>query len=108
MANATKPRPPRHSRLALDGAMTIYRAENRKTALLKALGNAAELEIDLSGVEEMDTAGLQLLLLVKREADRAGKTLRLVEHSAASLEVLDRYNLAAYFGDPVVLVSERK
>jgi anti-sigma B factor antagonist len=89
------------------GNMTIYEAAADKTALLGALADAAELEIDMSSVAEMDTAGLQLLILVKRESLKARKPLRLTGHSEASLDVLDRYNLAGYFGDPVV-ISPRK
>lgn len=89
--------------LIVNGALTIYDAVAAKAALLEALSKTTELEIDLSGVDEMDTAGVQLLILAKREAVHAGKHLRLAQHSAASLEVLDRYNLASYFGDPVVL-----
>jgi ABC-type transporter Mla MlaB component len=87
--------------------MTIYEAAADKRALLGALAEATEMEIDLSSVAEMDTAGLQLLILVKRESLKAGKPLRLTGHSEASLDVLDRYNLAGYFGDPVV-ISPRK
>ncbi len=72
----------------VQGNMTIYEAAADKPALLGALTDATEMEIDLSSVVEMDTAGLQL-------------------HSEASLDVLDRYSLAGYFGDPVV-VSPRK
>jgi anti-sigma B factor antagonist len=85
------------------GSMTIYEAAADKPALLGALAEATEMEIDLSSVVEMDTAGLQLLILVKRESLRAGKPVRLTGHSEASLDVLDRYNLAGYFGDPVVI-----
>ena len=91
----------------VQGNMTIYEAAADKTALLGALADAAELEIDMSSVAEMDTAGLQLLILVKRESLKARKPLRLTGHSEASLDVLDRYNLAGYFGDPVV-ISPRK
>ena len=91
--------------VAIDGAMTIYDAAANKQALIEALDGAAELEIDLARVTEMDTAGVQLLVLVKREAQKAGKALRLAAHSQASLDVLDRYNLGSYFGDPVVLSS---
>jgi ABC-type transporter Mla MlaB component len=87
----------------VQGSMTIYEAAADKPALLGALANATEMEIDLSSVVEMDTAGLQLLILVKRESVRAGKPVRLTGHSEASLDVLDRYNLAGYFGDPVVI-----
>ena len=87
----------------VQGSMTIYEAAADKPALLGALANATEMEIDLSAVVEMDTAGVQLLILVKRESLRAGKPVRLTGHSEASLDVLDRYNLAGYFGDPVVI-----
>lgn len=91
------------SKLAVNGALTIYEAASAKAALLEALTKTLELEIDLSGVDEIDSAGVQLLILLKREAVKAGKHMRLAQHSAASLEVLDRYQLASYFGDPVVL-----
>jgi len=87
----------------VQGSMTIYEAAADKPALLGALAEATEMEIDLSSVVEMDTAGLQLLILVKRESLRAGKPVRLTGHSEASLDVLDRYNLTGYFGDPVVI-----
>lgn len=90
-------------KLVVSGALTIYDAAAAKGQLLDALAKSTELEIDLSAVDELDTAGLQLLILLKREAVKAGKHIHLVQHSAASLEVLDRYNLASYFGDPVVI-----
>jgi anti-anti-sigma regulatory factor len=89
----------------VEGSMTIYEAAADKPLLLSALATAKETEIDLSSVDEMDTAGLQLLILVKRESLKAGKVLRLTGHSPASLDVLERYNLSAYFGDPAVVSS---
>jgi anti-anti-sigma regulatory factor len=47
--------------------MTIYQAQAQKEQLLAALAATEHLELDLSAVTEMDTAGLQLLLLLKRE-----------------------------------------
>lgn len=88
--------------------MTIYEAADQKTTLLKALKKVKKdeyMEIDLSNVNEMDTAGLQILLLLKQMAGKAKKTVLLVEHSPATLDVIDRYNLAAYFGDPVMVSS---
>ena len=90
-------------RLTLDGEMTIYHAQSIKEQMLAGLAQAKELELDLSLVGEIDTAGVQLLILAKREAGRAGKTLRLVGHSPAACEGLDFFNMAAYFGDPVLI-----
>ena len=78
--------------------MTIYEAAADKSVLFAALAKAKETDIDLSAVCEMDTAGLQLLILAKRESLAAGKVMRVVSHSPVSLDVLARYNLAAYFG----------
>jgi anti-anti-sigma factor len=90
-----------HARVT--GEMTIYQAMEMKGELLPCLDCGAEVEIDLSEVSEMDIAGFQLLLLAKREAANAGKSLRLVAHSPVTLEVLDLLNMASYFGDPVVM-----
>lgn len=90
-------------KLALEGEMTIYSAAARKTDLLAFLDSADELEINLAEVSEIDTAGLQLLVLIKQEAKRAGKKLHFSLHSKAVLELLELANLVALFGDPIVL-----
>jgi anti-sigma B factor antagonist len=74
--------------LRLDGDVTVQFAAEHKTFLLSALHTAQTLELDLSGVVELDTAGLQLLLLLKREAQGLGKTLRLEAPSGAVQEIL--------------------
>ena len=90
-------------RLALEGEMTIYHAQEIKEQMLAGLESCGKLELDLSQVGEIDTAGLQLLIMAKREAGRTGKALQLVAHSTAVREVLDFYDMAAFFGDPLVI-----
>jgi anti-anti-sigma factor len=90
-------------RLTLQEDMTIYHAQAQKKQLLDALAAADALELDLSQVAEIDTAGLQLLLLLKREAQKAGKSASIVAHSQAVREVIEFCNLAAYLGDPLVI-----
>lgn len=87
-------------RLSVDGAMTIYEASESKSELLAALADGRGLEIDLAGVEEIDTAGLQLLVLTQREGRRTGKPVRLAGSSAAVLEALDRYGVRSTFDQP--------
>jgi len=89
--------------LRIDGEMTIYRATELKQVLLAALNQTVELEVDLAGVTEIDTAGVQILLLLKRQALATQRKLHLVAHSPAVLEVLEMLNLAAHFGDPLVI-----
>jgi anti-sigma B factor antagonist len=91
--------------LSIHGELTIYRAAELKQELLAALATPAILEIDLSGVTDIDTAGLQLLMLAKKTAQAQQRELRLVAHSPAVTEVFELLNLAAYFGDPLVIAS---
>lgn len=84
-------------RLTVDGSMTIYEAAQHMAALLVAMADAAALEFDLAGVDEADTAGLQLLLLARREADRTGQALRIASLSPVLAEVVERYGLQAAF-----------
>ena len=74
--------------LRLEGELTVQVAAEYKGVLLNALADRDEITLELSGINELDTAGLQLLLLMKREAGQLGKTVRLTEPSHAVLEVL--------------------
>ncbi|WP_255991533.1 STAS domain-containing protein [Chitinolyticbacter albus] len=88
----------------LDGELTIFHAASLKDALIAALGEGGPaLTIDLSGVDELDTAGVQLLLLVKREAARLGRALIYSGHSAAVISVLELLDLAGTLGDPLLI-----
>lgn len=88
--------------LRLEGELTIYTAAESRARLLETLAGADCPTVDLSAVTEVDTAGLQLLILAKREAARLGKPLLYQGHSPAVLDVLTFCNLVAPFGDPIV------
>ncbi len=94
-------------RLAIVDDMTIYNAAMQKQQLLDKLGACGELEIDLSAVNEIDTAGFQLLIMIKREALRQHKQAHLVAHSPAVREVVDFFNMAAEFGDPMLVPANK-
>ena len=94
---------PSRQLLSLTEDLTIYHALEQKHRLLDALGSTDELELDLMQVGDIDTAGLQLLILLKKEAQRTGKRLAIVAHSQAVRSVIDFCNLAAELGDPLVI-----
>jgi len=94
---------PEVARLALEENLTIYNVAELKRRLLDAVRAPQSLELDLSGVGEMDTAGFQVLVLAKRESQRLGHALSIVAHSPAVREVIEFFNMTAYFGDPVVI-----
>jgi len=86
-----------------DGEMTIYHAAEMKGELF-ALARPQYGSGNRSVRGQRNGYGrFQLLLLAKREAANAGKPLRLIAHSPATLEVLDLFNMASYFGDPVMM-----
>lgn len=72
-----------------EGEMTIFAAAELKQPLLAALDGAPALALDLSRVEELDTSGLQLLMLLAREARAKGTAVTLGELSKAAEEALD-------------------
>jgi len=90
-------------RFSLTEDLTIYHALDHKRTLLDALAQADELEVDLLQVSEIDTAGLQLLILLKKEAQRVGKRVAIVAHSQAVRSAIDFCNLAAELGDPLLI-----
>jgi len=84
--------------ICLDGELTIYRAAELKPLLLQWPAGEGAVEIDLFGVDEIDTAGVQLLLLARREAQALGRALRLVGSSRAVDDALTLLNLHDQFG----------
>lgn len=99
---------PAENRLTVREDMTIYHALDLKQRLISALETSNDLELDLAQVGEIDTAGLQLLILAKREAARCGKAMTIVAHSPAVQQTLDFCQLTAFFGDPVVITAREQ
>jgi anti-sigma B factor antagonist len=92
--------------IAVNGEMTIYAALELKNEFLSALAQGEAVELNLGGVSEIDSAGLQLLVMAKTEAQARGKTLSITGHSPAVLEILDLCDLEGYFGDTVLIHSQ--
>lgn len=88
-------------RLVFDGPLTIYDAASVKGRLQAALDHedASALELELSQVTEIDTAGLQLLMLARLESQRLKRPLRIVTPNAAVKDAIAFCRLEAFFGD---------
>ncbi|MBL8473835.1 MAG: STAS domain-containing protein [Rhodocyclaceae bacterium] len=89
--------------IVIEQDLTIYNAAEIKRRLLDGMAASDSVELDLSRVFEMDSSGVQLLLFLKKEAQRLGKEARIVGHSPTVRETIDFLNLAARLGDPMVL-----
>lgn len=93
------------TRVALLGELTIYTAGQAKQEIPPHLAKHDPVEIDLSGIDELDTAGVQVLLWLKRCAAAEDKNLPFVFHSSAVVAVFDLLELGGTFGDPILLDS---
>jgi anti-anti-sigma factor len=82
------------TQLRIEGEFNIYSAADSKQQLMDALNEHAALTVELDAVEEIDTTGVQLLLWLKREAERLNKPLTLTGASPAVQEVITLLNLA--------------
>ena len=83
--------------LRIEGEMTIYRAAELKHQLEHLLnpgvGSPGAHTIDLSDVTEIDSSGIQLLLLARRASSMAARGLQLVNPSAPVAEVFAALHL---------------
>ncbi|WP_426192689.1 STAS domain-containing protein [Massilia sp. DWR3-1-1] len=84
-------------RVRLDGEMSIYRAAELKETLLAPLAAGTLVELDLSAVSELDTAGVQLLLLARQTARGLGGDVCVLASSAPVQDLLDLLGLADSF-----------
>jgi len=97
-----------HISVSIQGEAGIYAVARLREELLKHMKAVQSMEIDLSEVSEMDTAGFQLFVALKREAVKSGKTLSLVGHSPAVLRVFDLYGAIGFFGDRIKVPASQR
>ena len=83
--------------------MSIYEAMEIQSLFLKTLADHEQIEVDLSDVVEIDSAGLQLMVALKNDALKQNKSMVFTNHSREVIELLDLFNMMQFFGDPVVL-----
>jgi anti-anti-sigma factor len=90
----------------LAGELTIFTVSKMWQSMLQLLNGADEIEINLQGVSEIDTAGIQLLMLLKMAVEKRGRSARFINHSKEVLDGIELFDLASYFCDPLALKSD--
>jgi len=96
---------PKINRIEIKGELSIFTAAVLRQQLLDALDGKTDVEVDLSAVSEIDSAGMQLMVAAKREAGVRNKLLRFTGHSPAVFDILELCNLAGHLGDPLLIQS---
>jgi anti-anti-sigma factor len=80
--------------LDLGPELTIAHAASWHETLTGALaGHAGDLPLDLAGVTDFDSSGVQLLLATRRSLAERGDALRIVAASAAVRDALATFGL---------------
>ena len=93
------------TRIEIKGELSIFSAASWRQQLLDALEQEGEIDVDLSGVSEIDSAGVQLMIAAKREAAARSRTLRFTGHSRAVFETLELCDIGGHLGDPLLIHS---
>ena len=94
------------NRIQIEGEMTIYNAAELAGELIPILNDTRLLEIDLSMVNEIDSAGVQLLMLARKERQGAKHELNLLGQSTAVTEVFKLMDLLSYFDVSVISTKD--
>ncbi|MFT5716562.1 MAG: anti-sigma B factor antagonist [Oleiphilaceae bacterium] len=84
-------------RVVIDEDLTIYTISALKQEISPALDTYRHIEIDLAGIEEVDSAGIQLLLAFRMDVMRQEKSLTLISLSTSLINMLERYGLSQQF-----------
>ncbi len=69
------------NQIRIDGDLTIYEVADYLDTLKQTLMMDKTVELDLSGVEELDTSGLQLITAVCKQASGNGADIRFIAMS---------------------------
>lgn len=83
--------------LAIDGEFNIYTVADWRTRLLEVLAGGDDVHLDLSGVSEIDSAGLQLLIAARNQAWAGGYRLHLSPTDGTVAETVAFARLAPFF-----------
>jgi len=85
-------------RIAIEGDLTIYTVREWRDCLARVLDSHTLLEVDLAGVEECDTAGVQLLAMLKLEADAQDREVVFRNLGPSVLDLVMMFRLHGLLG----------
>ena len=88
-------------RLAFPNEMTVYAANELHTSLKGFMADYHDFDLDLTAVEEIDTSGVQLLLVLQRHASASQGNLEISAMSDSVGEALALLGLGKTFFAPL-------
>lgn len=94
---------PTPGHLAMAGSLTIYEVGQAHNELVAMLHNESQVPVwllDLSAVEELDTAGVQLLLSLHKALQQLGIALHTCNPASVVRELLELLRLPQLLPSP--------
>lgn len=82
---------------ALSGKLTVQSAPKLEAEMSKLPDDVSDIEIDLSGVDYVASAGLRVFVTADKRALARGGRLRLLNPSDSVMDVLDVTGLSGAF-----------
>ncbi len=78
-------------RLSFSGEITVNIVKKMKSGIIPLLSKYSDIELDLSDVTRIDSAGFQSLIFFRREAESCGKKFSLMNPSVDVIEMFTLY-----------------
>jgi len=85
----------KYCKVFVEAELTIYGITQLKENFRPFISEPRELEICLADVSEIDSSGVQLLLIVKRERQKLNLSTNFTDHSKAVLDVFNLLKLTS-------------
>jgi len=82
-------RPPNGAELRLEGRLDATTSPAVQDALLKVAGEYASIELNFAQLTYISSAGLRVMLMMQKQVNRTGGSLRLTNVSPAVMEVFE-------------------
>lgn len=100
-------RTPNGIKVHLREEMKISTVAEDRDHLVQLIQPSHELEIDLAGLEEIDTAGVQLLVALRKEAISAGCDCHFSGCPESAMEAFGRLGLGSLLNEPILATGVR-
>jgi len=94
--------------ISLNGELTIYNARLVVNYIHPILEQYKKVAIDLKNVSEVDTAGMQALIFLKRESKYRKVKLKMINHTEPIIKVMNLLGLVGFFADKIKITPELK
>lgn len=93
--------------VGISGELTIYAVSELLNDFMDIYTNAKQIQLDLSEITAIDTAGAQFLIFLKKIYS-GENSIKLIRHSKPVLKIFDLYGLTGFFGDPLSIKSSQR